>query len=67
MRAETKGQARADHGPDQQHVRMNLRDEPGSPGTWLRLVISRKQKFILQKNPGKQRLPTSEQNPLVTD
>ena len=48
MRAETKGQARADHGPDQQHVRMNLRDEPGSPGTRLKLVTSTKQKFYFE-------------------
>ena len=53
MRRQTKGQARADHGPAQQGIRVNLRQEPGSPGTRLKLVISKKQeiKFKNCKTP----------------
>ena len=49
MRRQTKGQARADHGPAQQGIRVNLRQEPGSPGTRLKLVISKKQKIKFKK------------------
>ena len=48
MGAETKGQARADHGPGQKHVRVNLREKPGSPGTRLKSISSTKQKFIYE-------------------
>ena len=49
MRRQTEGQARADHGPAQQGIRVNLRQEPGSPGTRLKLVISKKQKIKFKK------------------
>ena len=49
MWGQTEGQARADHGPAQQGIRVNLRQEPGSPGTRLKLVISKKQKIKFKK------------------
>ena len=60
MRAETERQARAGQGPDQQRQAVKLREGPGSSGAGLRLVFSRKQKFMLQNKPGKRRLPTSK-------
>ena len=48
VRRQTEGQARADHGPAQQGIRVNLRQEPGSPGTRLKLVTSTKQKFYFE-------------------
>ena len=62
MRAETECQARAGQGPDQQRQAVQLREGPGSSGAGLRLVISRKQKFMLQNKPGKRRLPTSKRS-----
>ena len=44
MWGQTERQARADRGPAQQGIRVNLRQEPGSLGTRLKLVISKKKK-----------------------
>ena len=56
MWGQTEGQARADHGPAQQGIRVNLRQEPGSPGTRLKLVTSTKQEFKFENC--KTRIPT---------
>ena len=58
MWGQTEGQARADHGPAQQGIRVNLRQEPGSPGTRLKLVTSTKQEFKIENR--KTRIPTKK-------
>ena len=65
MGAKTERQARAGQRPDQQHQAVQLRVGPGSSGAGLRLVFSRKQKFMLQNIPGKRRLPTSKKRNLL--
>ena len=48
MGRQTKGQARADHSPGQEHVGVYLREKPGSPGTRLEPISTTKQKFIYE-------------------